>query len=133
MGEFADLKIRRSAAIYLADDRLRRGITDVVKPGFDGNFGGRLREIAEAEEIGVSGGINPDGRLQLGGDAGSLRRIEAGARNFENAGELKVVADNLGEEGSVGLGGVSAGGEVGDGDARFVGIHADCSAKPILC
>jgi len=61
MGEFADLKIRGSATIDLADDCLRRGIAKVIKPGFDGDFGSGFGDIAEAEEIGVGGRIDPDG------------------------------------------------------------------------
>ena len=53
VGEFADLRVGGSAAIDLADDGLRGGITHVVHPGEDGDFGGGFREIAEGEEIGV--------------------------------------------------------------------------------
>jgi hypothetical protein len=45
---------------------------------------------------------------------------------------LEIVADNLSEKGSVGLGGIGTGCEVGDGQARFVGVHADRRPKPIL-
>src|SRR6266436_9128366 len=132
MGELADLKIRGSAAIHLSDNGLRRWIANIIEPGLDGDFGGGFGEIAEAKKIGVCGRIDPDGRLQFGGDAGSLRRIETGARNFENAAELEVVTDDLGEERGVGFGGVGARNEIGDGDAGFVGVHADCGTKPIL-
>ena len=61
-----------------------------------------------------------------------MGRIEARTRDFQDAAELEVVADDLGEEGSVGFGEVGARREVSDGYARFVGIHADRGAKPIL-
>jgi hypothetical protein len=132
MGKFADLEIRGSATIDLANDCLRGGIADVVQPSLNRNFGIRFSEITKAEEIGVCRGIDPDSRLQFGGDGGSLRRVEAGAGDFENAGELEIVADDLGEEGGVGFGGVGTGNEVRDGDAGFVGVHADCGTEPVL-
>jgi len=51
-----------------------------------------------------------------------LRRVEAGAGDFENAAELDVVTDDLGEKGSMGLGRIGASGEVGDGDAGFISV-----------
>jgi hypothetical protein len=101
MCELADLEVSRSAAIDFSDDGLGGGIAKVVKPGFDGDFGSGFGEITEAEEVGVGGGIDPDGGFEFGRDAGCLRRIEAGAGHLENAGELDIVANDLGEEGSV--------------------------------
>src|SRR5712664_3983385 len=101
MGKFSDLEISGSATVDLANDCLRGGIADVIEPGFDGNFSVGFGEIAEAQEIGVGGGINPDGWFQFGRDARDLGRVEAGAGDFENAGELEVVADDLGEKGRV--------------------------------
>src|SRR6266478_1016598 len=132
MGEFADLKIRGSAAINFSDYGLRRGIADVVKPGFDGYFGRGFGEIAEAKEIGVCGGIDPDGGFHLGGDAGGLGRIEAGAGKLNYAAELEVIAHDLSEKGSVRFRRIGARREVRDGEAGFIGIHADGCTKPIL-
>jgi len=42
--------------------------------------------------------------------------------DFENATELDVVTDDLGEKGSMGLGRIGASGEVGDGDAGFISV-----------
>jgi len=62
-----------------------------------------------------------------------LRRIEAGARDFEDAAELEIVADDLGEEGSVGLGSIRARRKIGDGHARLVGVaETSACAKPSL-
>src|SRR5260370_17966420 len=108
MGKFADLKIGGSTAIDLSDDGLRRGVAEVIEPGFDGNLGVGFGEIAEAEEIGVGGWIDPDGGFQFGRAAGSLGRIEDGAGDFQNAAELEGAADDLGEEGGGGFGGVRA-------------------------
>ncbi len=101
MGKLADLKIRRSTAINLSDDSLRRWIADVLEPGFDGNFGSGFGEIAETKEVCVRGGIDPDRGFQFGGNAGSLRRVKARAGDFENTGELKIIAHNFSEKGSV--------------------------------
>src|SRR5258707_3935860 len=98
MGKFADLKIGRSTAIDLSDDGLRRGVAEVIEPGFDGNLGVGFGEIAEAEEIGVGGWIDPDGGFQFGREAGSLVRIEAWAGDFRNAAELQVATEGLGAE-----------------------------------
>src|SRR5260370_41511212 len=103
MGKFADLKIGRSTAIDLSDDGLRRGVAEVIEPGFDGNLGVGFGEIAEAEEIGVGGWIDPDGGVQFGREAGRLGRIEAGGGDFKNAGGLEVAAVDLGEEGGGGF------------------------------
>src|SRR5260370_42599023 len=106
MGEFADLKIRGSAAVHLSDDRLRGGIAEVIEPGFDGHFGGGFGEIAEAEEIGVRGGINPDGRLQFGGGGGGLRGVEGWEGGVDNAAQFEEAADCLSEGGGGWVGGV---------------------------
>ena len=132
MGELANLRIGGSAAINFANHGLRRRIADVIEPCFDGDFGGRLGEITKTQEICVCGGIDPNGRFQFGRYAGGLRRIETGASEFEDAAELEIVADNLSEKRSVGFRRIGARGEVGDGQARFIGVHADRGPKPIL-
>ncbi len=132
MGEFSHLRVGGSAAINLSYDGLRRRTAHVIQPGFDGDFGGGFGEITKAEEIGVCGRIDPDSGFQLGGHAGGLRRVEAGTRDLENAGELEIIAHNLSKEGSVGFHRVSGVCEVSDGDAGLVGIHTDRGTKPIL-
>ena len=132
VGEFANLKIRGSAAIDLSDDRLSRGIAHVIEPCFDGHFGCGFGEIAEGEEIGVGGRIDPDRGFQFGRDARCLRWIEARTRNLENAGELEIVTHDLGKKGSMRFRCLGARGEVCDGEARLIGIQADRGAKPIL-
>ncbi len=132
MGEFSHLEVGGRAAIDLPDDSLRRWIAHVIEPGFDGHFGGGFGEITEAKEIGICGRINPDRRFQFGGDAGGLRRIEAGAGELENAAKLEVIAHDLSEKGSVRFRSIGARREVRDGQAGLVGIHADRGAKPIL-
>ncbi len=133
MSEFADLKIGGSAAIDFADDGWRSGIADVVEPCFDSDFGGGLGDIAEAKVVGVGRRIDPDSGFQFSGDAGSLWRIEAGAGDLEDAGELEIVADDLGEKGRVGFRGVGTGSKVRNGHARLVGVAETCAcAKPSL-
>ena len=119
MRELANLEVSGSAAINFSDNRLRRGIAEIVKPGFDGDFGGGFRNIAETQVIGVCGRLEPGGGLKLRGDTGGLRRIKARAGDLDNAGELEIVANDLRKKSSVGFGRVGARREIGDGHARF--------------
>src|SRR5690349_12290200 len=109
MSVFANLKVGGSTAIDLTDDGLRSGISDIVEPCFDGDFRCSFRDISKAEKIGIGGRVDPNGRFQLGGDAGRLRRVETWAWDFQDAAELEIVADDLSEKGRVGFGGVGAG------------------------
>ena len=59
VSELADLRVGGCAAIDLAYDGLCGGIAGVVHPGVDDEFGRRLSEIAEGNEIGVQRGIGP--------------------------------------------------------------------------
>ena len=59
-----------------------------------------------------------------------MRRIEAGAGEFEDAAELEIIADDLSEEGRVRFGGIGAGSEVGNGDARLGLAEAGAGTKP---
>src|SRR5260370_35495639 len=95
MGKHADLKIRRSTAINLTDESLRRWIADVLEPGFDGDFGSGVGEIAETKEVCVRGGIDPDRGFQFGGKAGSLGRAKARAAGFENTGKHRIEGPTL--------------------------------------
>jgi len=61
-----------------------------------------------------------------------LRRVKAGAGKFEYAAELKVVANNLSEEGSVRFGGVGARAEVGEGHTGFYLTEPRSGADPVL-
>ena len=131
VGEFADVGVGGSAAIDLADNGLAGSVADVEHPSKDGDFGGGFGEIAESEEIGVHGRLGPIEHLEFAGLGRSLGGIEAGAGEFENAGEGEVVADDGGEESGMRLGGVGFGGEVRDGDARFLLPDAGADAEPV--
>jgi hypothetical protein len=61
-----------------------------------------------------------------------LRGIETGADEIENAAELEVVANDLGEELRVRFCGVVARREIGDGYARLFDTEASARAEPIL-
>ena len=119
MGEFSDLEVGGSAAIDLTDDGWRRRIADVVEPSLDGNFAVGFGEIAKAKEIGVGGGIDPNGGFEFGGHARGLRGIKAGAGKLKNAAILKIVANDLRKKGGVGLGGVRARRKIRYGYARL--------------
>src|SRR5258706_15172827 len=102
MGKFSHLSVGRGATIHLSYDSLRRRAAHVIQPGLDGHFCRGLGQIAKAEEIGVRGGVDPDGGFQFGRDAGGLRRVEAGAGGLKDAGEWEYVYEDLGEEEEVG-------------------------------
>src|SRR5207249_11974232 len=114
--KFSELKLGGSAAIDFSNDCRRRRIADVIEPGFDGNFGGGLGEIAEAKEIGVGGGIHPNGWFQFGGHGGGLRGIKTGACKFKDAAVFEIVANDLGKKGGVGLGGIRTSCQIRDVD-----------------
>src|SRR5208337_4795979 len=95
MGEYADLRIRGSATIDLADNRFRGSAAHIVKPRGDDHLGGGLREIAESHEVGVERGVSPGKKLEFLGLRGNLRWIEAGRDELDDAGERQVVADDL--------------------------------------
>jgi len=61
-----------------------------------------------------------------------LGRIKAGAGDLENAAELEIVTNDLGEEGGVGFGGVGARNEIGDGDTLFCLSQPSGNSDPIL-
>src|SRR2546429_6797239 len=65
VGVLADLQVGGSAAIDLADDRRRRGIAQVKKPGLDGDLGRGLGQIAKADVAGVGGLLDPSRSFQL--------------------------------------------------------------------
>jgi len=132
VGEFADLRIGRHAAIDLADNGLVGRAADVEHPGGDRDFGGGFGEIAEGNEVGIEGRIGPEGFCEFVGGGRNLRGIKAGRDKFDDTGEGEVVADGLGEERGVGFGVVGARGEVGYGDAGFVDAEASAGAEPIL-
>src|SRR5438270_3542929 len=129
---FANLQVCWAAAINYADDRLRRRIANVEQPSLNGDFGRRLGQIAEADVIGVGGLRDPSGSFQFRWDGRHFRRIEARAGEIEDAAELQVVADDLGEERGVRFCGVGAGREVGDGQARLGLAKASARAEPVL-
>src|SRR5258708_27641107 len=132
VGEFADLRVGGSATIDLADDGFVGGAANVEHPCGDGDFGGGFGEIAEGDEVGVEGRIDPGGFLELRRLGGNLGGVEAGRDEFDDAGEGEIVANDLGEEGGVGFGVVGARGEVGNGDAGFVDAEAGAGAEDVL-
>src|SRR5207302_10684200 len=101
VGVLADLQVGGSAAIDLADDRRRRGIAQVKKPGLDGDLGRGLGQIAKADVAGVGGLLDPSRSFQLRWDRGRSRRVEAGAGELDDAADLQVITDDVGEEGSM--------------------------------
>src|SRR5258708_17562362 len=103
MGEFSNLQVGRSASIDLSNDGRGRGIADVVEPSLNGNFGVGFGEIAKAQKIVVSGGINPNGRFQFSGDARWLRGIEAGAGKVKDTAALEIVSNDLGKKRGIGF------------------------------
>ena len=98
VSEFANLRVSGRAAVDLTDDGLIGGAADVIEPAGDYNFTGGLGEIAESYEIGVDLRRGPVGIAKLSRNRGHLHGIEAGTDEFNDAAELQVVADNLGEE-----------------------------------
>src|SRR5712675_898496 len=132
VGEFANLRVSGRAAVDFADDGLIGGAADVVEPSGDDDFGGGFGEITEGDEVGIDLGGGPIGIVQLGGLGGNLGGIEAGADEIHDAAELQVVADDLGEELRMWLGGVLAGGEIGYRQTRFVYTEAGAGTEPIL-
>src|SRR5712671_3322882 len=132
VGEFANLRVSGRAAVDFADDGLIGGAADVVEPSGDDDFGGGFGEIAEGDEVGVDLGGGPIGIVQLGWLRGNLCGIEAGADEIHDAAELQVVADYLGEELRMRLGGVLARGEIGYCQARLFYAEAGAGTEPIL-
>jgi len=132
VGEFADLCVRGIAPVDLADNGLGRRIADVKHPGGNGDFGRGFREIAEGYEIGVDGHVGPREIAKFGGLGRRLRGIKAGRDEVENAGEGKIVADDLSEKRRVGLGRVRTGSEIGHCDARLFDAETGAGAEPTL-
>ena len=133
MGEFADLRIGRGAAVDLSDNGLRGRAAHVKEPGFDGDFRRGLGQIAEAYKICVGWRVGPGRVFQFGRHTGGLRRVEAGTGEFQDATELKVLANDLSKERRVRFGGVRARREIGDGNARLIYITeaGACSEPPL--
>src|SRR5258705_274118 len=132
VSEFANLRVSGRAAVDLADDGLIGGAADVVEPCGDDDFGGGFGEIAEGDEVGVDLGGGPIGIVQLGGLGGNLGGIEAGTDEIHDAAELQVVADRLGEELRMWLGGILVRSEIGYCQARFVYAEAGAGTEPVL-
>src|SRR6267378_928634 len=132
MSEFPHLRIGRGTAIDFTDHGLRRRVAHVVEPGFDGDFRGGFGQIAEAYEICAGRRIGPDGVFQFGRHTRRLRRVETWTGQLEDAAELEIIANDLSEKGTVGLGRVRTRYKIRDGQAWFVSVHADRGPKPIL-
>src|SRR5712675_934789 len=133
VGELAHLRVGGRAAVDFADDGLVGGAADVVEPRGDHDFSGGFGEIAEGDEVGVDLGGGPIGVVKLGGLGGNLGGIEAGADEIDDTTELQVVADDLGEELRMRLGGIFARGEIGNGQARLFYAEAGAGGEPGLC
>jgi hypothetical protein len=76
--------------------------------------------------------LGPVEHAEFTGLGGSVGRIEAGAGEIEDAREGEVVADHIGEEASMGLGGVRARSEIGNGDAGLFDAEPSASTEPVL-
>src|ERR1700745_2284240 len=132
MSELADLSVGRCAAIDFCNDRLRRWIAHIVKPGLYLDIAGAFRKIAKSHEVSVHRGIGPGDEAKFGGNAGLRLRIEAGTDDIEDAAESEIVAHYLREKHGVRLRGVGTRREIGHGDARLFDAKAGASAKPVL-
>ena len=107
--EFADLGVGGRAAIDLADYSLIGGAADVIGPGGDYDFAGGFCEIAEGYQVGVDLRRGPIEIAELRRNRGRLRGVEAGTDEIEDAAELQIVANYLGEELRVRFGVIGAG------------------------
>src|SRR5262249_32253359 len=97
------------------------------------DFGCGLGEIAESDEIGIDRRIGPGEVAEFIGRGRRRSGVEARADEFEDAGELKIVADDLREESGMSVGVVGAGSEVGGRDTRLGDVaKASAGAEPIF-
>src|SRR6266478_1994299 len=130
VGELAHLRVGGRAAVDFADDGLVGRAADVVEPRGDHDFGGGFGEITEGDEVGVDLGGGPIGIVKLGGLGGNLGGIEAGTDEIHDAAELQVVADYLGEELRMWLGGILVPSEIGYCQSRFIYTEAGAGTEP---
>src|SRR5579863_4258320 len=128
MSELADLGVSWSTTVDFADDGLTGGIADIVEPGLNRDFGGRLRQIAEGHHVGIERLVGPCDVLEFAWDARQLLGIEARANDVYDPGKRQVVANHLGEELGVLASGIFARNEIRHRDARLRGGIAQSGA-----
>src|SRR5215472_631088 len=83
MGELADLRVRGTAPIDLADHWWSGGAAHVKEPGLDSDFGGGFGQIAEADIVGVGGQREPGRSINRGRERKHLGKVEARACELE--------------------------------------------------